>query len=119
MPSFSLSSVARATSEHFSLSLRARHYLVVGSQSRTYHVKARFPEAVDVILASDLVITLSGVVDGVNISSQDILASAATSHLVHYLKTVRKFCTCRNRIDECHHLECGSSRTRYYFRRLR
>jgi len=87
MPSFSSSSVVRVASEHFSLSIQARHCLLIGSPSHTYDISARFPGGIDVLLSSDLVLTLSGVVDRVKVSSKGILVSAVAGHLVRYLET--------------------------------
>ena len=90
MPTFSTesSAVVRAASDHFSLCLKSRHRLVVGPPSQDYTIKTRFPEEIDVFLASDLVVTLYGSVDRVKVSNQDVLISAVAGHLVRYLEMV-------------------------------
>ncbi|KZT73836.1 hypothetical protein DAEQUDRAFT_808018 [Daedalea quercina L-15889] len=87
MPTISSSSAFRTSNGHFSLALRARHVLVAGTTSENIRViKGRLPEGVDVILATDLVIALSGVVDAVKISGHVIQQSAVAEHVVNYLR---------------------------------
>jgi hypothetical protein len=89
MPSFSCSSAVQSFSEQFTLSLEACHHLVSGTDSDIECcTNTRFPDKADVLLTSNLVLTLSGILDRVEVPNQDILHSAVASHLCHYLKTV-------------------------------
>lgn len=90
MPTIISSSAFRTSNDHFTLAMRARHALVAGTTSENVRtIKGRLPEGVDVILASDLVIALSGVVDAVKIPGHVIQQSAVARHVVDYLKVVR------------------------------
>ncbi|KAH9936256.1 uncharacterized protein B0H18DRAFT_1113675 [Fomitopsis serialis] len=87
MPTVSSSSAVRTSTGHFSLALRARHVLVAGTASENVRsIKGRLPEGVDVILDSDLVIALSGVVDTVKIPGHVIERSAVARHILDYLR---------------------------------
>lgn len=89
MPSFSSSSIVRTADT--SLLLDITHVLVQNSPSDIVHtVRGNFPEDVDVLLTSDLVITLLGTLDRVKISSTDIEKSAVALHFKRYLQAVRK-----------------------------
>lgn len=89
MPSFSSSSVVRTADP--SLLLEVTHFLVQNSPSETVHiVRGNIPENVNVILASDLVITLSGTLDRMKIRSTDIAISAVALHFKQYLETARR-----------------------------
>lgn len=90
MPSIFCRSKLRAVSDHYSLNLNARHRLVAGAPSDTLYPmnKTRFPECVDVRLSSNLVVTLSGTVDGSEIPAAEIIESSLAQHLVDYLQTV-------------------------------
>ncbi|KIM89006.1 hypothetical protein PILCRDRAFT_207924 [Piloderma croceum F 1598] len=86
MPTFSSSSVVRTADP--SLLLEVTHFLVQNSPSETAHVvRGNIPENVNVILASDLVITLSGTLDRMKIRSIDIAISAVALHFKQYLET--------------------------------
>jgi hypothetical protein len=91
MPTFTYSSKVRAVSDDCSLVLNARHRFVAGDSSdKLYNLKqTRIPDDVDVLLTSNLILTISGVLDGVKVSFEDIVKSAVAHHLVHYLRTVR------------------------------
>ncbi|KAI0335838.1 hypothetical protein GY45DRAFT_1316579 [Cubamyces sp. BRFM 1775] len=85
MPSFASSSEVRDSTDGTLLVLRARHVLVSGVPSDTVPtVKGRLPDDLDVILESDLVIALTGMVNRVNISSRAIQCSAIANHLLNY-----------------------------------
>ncbi|KAI9058434.1 hypothetical protein FKP32DRAFT_1597527 [Trametes sanguinea] len=85
MPSFATSSEVRDKANGVQLVLRARHVLVSGSPSHElYTVKGRLPDEVDVILESDLVVSLTGIVNRVKIDSRDIQRSAIAGHLLSY-----------------------------------
>ncbi|OSD07153.1 hypothetical protein PYCCODRAFT_1463456 [Trametes coccinea BRFM310] len=85
MPSFATSSEVRDNTNGVQLVLRARHLLVSGHPSHTvYTLKGRLPDEVDVILESDLVVSLTGIVNRVKIDSRDIQRSAIAGHLLSY-----------------------------------
>ncbi|CDO75331.1 hypothetical protein BN946_scf184848.g8 [Trametes cinnabarina] len=85
MPSFATSSEVRDNANGVLLLLRARHILVAGSPSHAVQtVKGRLPDELDVILESDLVVSLTGIVNCVKIDSRDIQRSAIASHLLNY-----------------------------------
>lgn len=68
MPHFCCQSKVRVDSDHCTLIINLRHRLLSGTKSgpgRT--IKSKFPANVDVLLASDLILTLSGVVDRVKV----------------------------------------------------
>ncbi|KAJ6584819.1 hypothetical protein B0H19DRAFT_1106760 [Mycena capillaripes] len=74
----------RAASTHCRLTLTAVHR--IASTHDTAPTKTRVPDDVDVVLASDLVFTLSGVLNGVKLASDDILRSHLAQHLVDYFQ---------------------------------
>ncbi|RDB17924.1 hypothetical protein Hypma_000685 [Hypsizygus marmoreus] len=88
MPTIQCRSRIRAVSDLCSLALNVRHHLLAGKASDTQFTlnKTRFPDDVDVLLTSNLVITLSGAVDGSDVSAEDILASSLSGHLVDYFQ---------------------------------
>jgi hypothetical protein len=89
MPSFSSSSIVRTADP--SLLLHVTHFLVQNTSSDIVHiVRGNMPQGVDVLLASDLVITLVGTFNHVKIPSTDIANSAVALHFKRYLETVRK-----------------------------
>jgi hypothetical protein len=94
MPSIACRSKVRAASDHCSLTLNTRHRLVAGEPSDTLYPvnRTRFPECVDIRLASNLVVTLSGTLDGSEIPAAEIIASSLAQHLVDYLQTVNMRC---------------------------
>ena len=101
MPTISSSSAIRTSSDHFSLVLRTRPFLVAGTVSENVSIiKGRLPADVDVILASDLVIALSGTVDAVKIPGHVIQQSAVARHILEYLKVVRSSPTFSTRYVE-------------------
>ncbi|KZP31428.1 hypothetical protein FIBSPDRAFT_925697 [Athelia psychrophila] len=86
MPSFSYSAALRI--DNPSLVIETTHFLVHDLPSETTHtVYGSVPTDVDVLLASDLVITISGTLDRVRLSSMDISKSAVALHLKRYLET--------------------------------
>ena len=89
MPSFYSSYAIRDNTEMFACTLKQRHLLVAGSPSETAPtVKGRIPEDIDVVLDTDLVFTLSGILDSARISSKAMKESAAVRHLLQYLHVV-------------------------------
>lgn len=90
MPSIAYRSKIRAVSDHCSLTLGVRHHLVTGIPSDKVYSspKTRFPDNVDVLLASNLVIRISGIFNGSEVSADEILASSLSLHLLDYLRTV-------------------------------
>ena len=108
MPSFESKSVVRVFSDPFTLALKSRHHMIVGSAfDPITSPKARLPNNVEVLLASDLVLSLSGILDGATISNQDLLNSAVTNHLLNYLETVVFLRSYPFTIDH-YRLECRS-----------
>lgn len=87
MPSFSYSATLRT--ENPSLVIEATHCLVHGLLSETTHTMlGSVPTNVDVLLDSDLVITISGTLNRVRLSSLEMSKSAVALHLKRYLETV-------------------------------
>ncbi|KAJ7712433.1 hypothetical protein B0H16DRAFT_1624916 [Mycena metata] len=80
-------SVRAASADHCRLALNVVHVL---HESDGPPPKTRFPEDVDVVLASDLVFTLSGVLNGVKIAPDDLLRSQLAQHLVDYFQVNAK-----------------------------
>jgi hypothetical protein len=74
----------RAASPHCRLTLNAEHRLYDGKSAKT-----RFPDDVDVVLVSHLVFTLSGVLNGVKLASDEVLQSQLAQHLVDYFQAVK------------------------------
>jgi hypothetical protein len=119
MPSFSLSSIVRTADT--SLLLDITHVLVQNSPSDIVHiVHGNFPEDVDVLLASDLVITLLGTLDRVKISSTDIEKSAVVLHFKRYLQAVRKVDEnhCRDIYPKMTCVECWPARPEHSLKRI-
>jgi hypothetical protein len=83
------STVIRAASPHSRLTLNAVHYLHSTHSDQQAKISTRFPDDVDVVLVSDLVFTLSGVLNGVKVSSTDMLKSRLAQHLVDYFQAVK------------------------------
>ncbi|KAJ7459689.1 hypothetical protein FB451DRAFT_555972 [Mycena latifolia] len=78
--------VIRAASTHCRLALHAVHHLKSTCDPSTRKT-TRFPDDVDVVLTSDLVFTISGVLNGVKVSSTDVLKSQLAQHLVNYFQS--------------------------------
>ncbi|KAJ7645527.1 hypothetical protein DFH06DRAFT_1211619 [Mycena polygramma] len=77
-------SAVRAASPHCRLALTAVHRVSTARNGPL--IKTRVPDDVDVVLASDLVFTLSGVLNGVKLASDEILRSQLAQHLVDYFQ---------------------------------
>ncbi|KAI0766405.1 hypothetical protein BD413DRAFT_152961 [Trametes elegans] len=89
MPSFATTTEVRDGTDDVLLSLRARHILVAGSPSANTHtVKGRLPDDVDVVLESDLVLSLSGMHNRARIGSRDVQRSAIANHLLNYFHVI-------------------------------
>lgn len=90
MPCILLPCSLRAAAGDYRLVLNVSHRMLVGESSEpVYNMKkSRFPEAVDVFLDSNLVLTLSGTLDRVKISPKDMLKSQLAQHLADYLSLV-------------------------------
>lgn len=100
MPSFSYSAALRI--DNPSLVIETTHFLVHDLPSETTHmVYGSVPTDVDVLLASDLVISISGTLDRVRLSSMDISKSAVALHLKRYLETVCFNVMCK-RVTDCY-----------------
>lgn len=74
-----------------SLRIEATHSMIHDSPSSTTNTIKRsptFPTDVDVLLASDLVISISATKDRTNLTSSEVSKSAVAIHLKRYLETV-------------------------------
>ncbi|KAG2145862.1 hypothetical protein DEU56DRAFT_910145 [Suillus clintonianus] len=90
MPSFSSSSSIRAASEHCLLNIKIVHKLYHGSPSNVVHkVKGRLPKELDVLLLSDLIVSISGSLDGQTVPADSIAHSALVRHLRSDLNEAR------------------------------
>jgi uncharacterized protein YaiE (UPF0345 family) len=88
MPTVSYTSKIKAVADLYTVSLNARHHLVVGKPTDTsYHMTTRFPEDMDV-LASSLPVTISGSFDGCKISAGDITTSSLAQNIASYFQMV-------------------------------
>ena len=89
MPTIALKSKVRTASEHCGLSLNIRHRLFLDQPSdAVLNMKPTIPEAVDVLLFSDLLITISGSLDGARITPAELGTSYIASHLVNFFQMV-------------------------------
>jgi hypothetical protein len=88
MPSFYNSFSIQARSDHFGLALNSVHLLTIGSQNSdpVRNSKRRVPHDIDVLSTSHLVVTLSGSVDRIKVSPDQIRQSALALFLVRYFK---------------------------------
>ncbi|KAF8967119.1 hypothetical protein BDZ97DRAFT_567431 [Flammula alnicola] len=87
MPSISFKSKVRTVTNSCALTMIVQHRLLVGQRSDIIHrMKQSPPEGVDIILASQLVITISGTLNGARVSPENIMASHIARHLVDYLR---------------------------------
>ncbi|KAF8158220.1 hypothetical protein B0H34DRAFT_807784 [Crassisporium funariophilum] len=87
MPTFALKSRIRAVSDDCTLSLNIRHRLVANQPSdNLYDVKPTLPEGVDILLVSNLPVTISGILDGTRIMPEILKESRIACHLVEYLQ---------------------------------
>ncbi|KAL6302807.1 hypothetical protein BKA93DRAFT_929437 [Sparassis latifolia] len=88
MPTFSSRSTIRETAGNFTLSLGARHIFAVGSPSEeVYNAKGLLPEDVDIILGSNLVFSLSGVLGSARVAANGVQHSAIVHQFLSHLKT--------------------------------
>ena len=87
MPVLAYQSKIRAVADHGSLTLTVRHRIQAGKTSETV-IKSRLPNTVDILLASNLVITISGIYNGAQVPTEDIRSSSLAEHLVEYLQMV-------------------------------
>jgi len=95
MPTIAFKSKVRTASEHCNLSLNIRHRLLLGQPSESdlvFDMKPTIPEAVDVLLFSNLIITVSGSLDGTRSAPAELKASHIAYHLVDFLQTVLHSC---------------------------
>jgi hypothetical protein len=99
MPSFAFSTKIQSPSGHEpGLNLHVQHVLVAGSPSQSIRrVKQRVPYDLDVLLESDLVLTLVGFVNHVKVSNGEVVQSAISRHLLQFLQLARRcvFLYCR------------------------
>lgn len=87
MPSFSYASTIRSVSENHVLSLKVVHNLVHGSPSKDVRkLRRRPPKEMDVVSFSDIVVVLTGSLDGREASSSEIMRSGLLSYVRKQLK---------------------------------
>ncbi|KAI0770362.1 hypothetical protein C8Q74DRAFT_894488 [Fomes fomentarius] len=85
MPSLATVAVVRDDADGLPIALNARCLFVAGAPSDTvYTLKGRVPDHLDVILQSDLVITLAGQFNRVNVTNRAMQRSAMAQHLLNY-----------------------------------
>lgn len=88
MPTIALKSKVRTALER-GLSLDIRHRLFLDQPSdAVLDMKLNIPETVDVLLFSNLTITISGSLDGARIKPAELRASYIANHLMDFLQTV-------------------------------
>lgn len=89
MPSFATSIVAHDSADTVHFELRARCICVVDTPSDDIHaVRHSIYSGWDVILQSDLVISLSGTLNGTTHEGRDIQTSVISQHLLGYFHEV-------------------------------
>lgn len=89
MPSLATAAVVRDDADGLPIALNARFLFVAGAHSDTvYALKGRVPDHLDAILQSDLVITLAGQFNRVNVSNRAMQRSAMAQHLLNYFHVV-------------------------------
>lgn len=87
MPTIALKSKVRTALER-GLSLNIRHRLFLDQPSdAVLDMKPTIPEAVDVLLFSNVLITISGSLDGARITPAELRTSYIANHLVDFLQT--------------------------------
>ena len=90
MPSFAIDTVVPDSADAIHVALNARLEFVAGASSDTmYALKGRVPDDVDVILQSDLVISIAGMVNRLKVDARALQSSAVAQHLQNYLRMVR------------------------------
>jgi len=96
MPGIYFKSKVRTVSESCTLTLIVQHRLLVGHVGQAsdlwYAMKRPPPEEVDVLLASQLMFTISGMVNGSRMSPEIVMSSRIAHHLAEYLRVVGFFC---------------------------
>jgi hypothetical protein len=92
MPIFSCSTIVRGGTEDISLSLTARHILLIGNPSKKVHaIKGRLPVNIcsEVLPESSQIrLVLEGTVNKRKVKTSNVQKSALANHLVSYLRTV-------------------------------
>jgi hypothetical protein len=113
MPTIALKSKVRTASEHCSLSLNIRHRLLLDQPSDTvFDMKPTIPENVDVLLFSNLLITVSGALDGARITPAELKASYIAKHLLDCLQRVFIAQPMGHSYTEFDRLEFGGTRNK-------
>ncbi|PIL22594.1 hypothetical protein GSI_15283 [Ganoderma sinense ZZ0214-1] len=85
MPSFATSTVVHDNSDTVHFELHTRYICVVGTPSDVvYAAKDSRPSGLDVVLLSDLVISLAGTLNGIRHEGRDIQTSVISQHLLGY-----------------------------------
>ena len=89
MPTFAHTTAVRDSADGLTLVLTARHILVMGAPSCAVHpAKGRLPAGVDVIIQDNLVISISGKLNGTSVEPRAMQRSAIAQHLLNYCRTV-------------------------------
>ena len=91
MPALLTTSTVRDSADGFALALTARHVLAAGAPSAPAHAvkgPARLPDAVDVILQSNLVITIAAKHSSLSVDPRTLQNSAIVRHLLNYFAVV-------------------------------
>ena len=95
MPSFASSTKIRESAHGFSFALTTNHVFLAGHPSDTIQIlSTRLPDNVQVFLGSNLILTLAGSFNGIDVSYTDIHKSALANHVVHYLRAVPGYSLC-------------------------
>lgn len=91
MPLLRFKTALRVKEDWGALALNALHVLRVGEQNYVlYNLRGPLQPCIDVRLRADLVLAISLVVDGRRSSSKDVQQSTVTTHLINYLRKVRR-----------------------------
>ncbi|TBU24085.1 hypothetical protein BD311DRAFT_767282, partial [Dichomitus squalens] len=89
MPSFATSTVLRDHTDALDIDLHVRYEFIVGEPSSVlFTVKNGVPRDVDVILQSDLVLSLSGTFNRTVQGGRSMQKSAIAQHLLEYFHAV-------------------------------
>ncbi len=89
MPLVCSTSRIKAVGDISSLSLAARHCCNYGNDNDTvFTAKSRFPDIVDVLIASSVVFRITATLEGKKVSSETVLHSHMARYLHDFLDTV-------------------------------
>ncbi len=89
MPSFATTTVVHDNTDTVHFELHARYVCVAGTPSDVvYAVRDIIPSSLDVVLQSDLVISLSGTLNGTRHQGRDMQTSVISQHVLGYFHAV-------------------------------